>query len=678
MENPQRPCRSASAHARRFVLAAFTAAVVASAPAGENAPARPGKDFVNLSIEELMNESVTSVSKKETSLFSSPAAIAVVNQEDLRRLGTTSLPEALRAVPGMNVARINANKWAVSARGFNGQFANKLLVLIDGRTVYTPAFAGVYWDAQDVVLEDVDRIEVIRGPGATLWGANAVNGVINVRTKTAKETQGTLIAGSVGTEDQPGATLRHGGKLAGNLYYRVYAKYFDRDGFVDSSGRPTPDDWNLLRGGARLDWEPSGRDALTLQGEYYDGESGENKRRASLTPPFSRTFDAVGHNRGGHVLGRWTHSFSTVSELTVQGYYDHFAQNRGPEVNQETRDTLDIELQHRVGWAAQHDLVWGAGFRNTRDNLPSNFGLTWIPQRSRQDIVNLFAQDEIALVPERLSLTLGSKFEHNDYTGWEVQPGARLFWTPRPRQAAWAAVARAVRTPSRFERGIRLNASVFQPSPASPPFVVSLFTDGTTDSEKLTSFELGYRFEPTRQLAFDAALFYNEYDDLLRFVSGPSRFETTPAPPHVLIAPSTMDNSQSGETAGAEVSVQWRVSDAWRLMASYSRLRTRLQPDSEAAGLAPKNQAHLRAYVDLPRACQLSAAAYYVDRLPEEEAPGYVRFDLGLTWRPTKALELGVWGQNIFDRQHFEFGTNSTPLRTEVPRTVHAKATWRY
>jgi iron complex outermembrane recepter protein len=679
-ENNSRRCSSFGRLPTR-ALGSFLAVALAlvSLHASDVAGNSTKKNIADLSIEELMNESITSVSKKETTLLRSAAAIAVVTHEDVRRLGITTLPEALRIVPGLDVARVNANKWAISSRGFNGQFANKLLVLIDGRAVYTPAFAGVYWDVQDVALDDLERIEVIRGPGSTLWGANAVNGVINILTKSARDTQGTLVSVAAGTEDQPSATVRHGGKLAPNVYYRGYIKYFNRQGFVDPAGNRTPDDWNMLRGGFRIDGDASLDSAFTVQGDYYTGEFGEHKQRASLTPPFSQPFDAVGRDRGGNVVGRWTRTFSGQSQLTLQTYYDRFEENRGAGLNQETRDTVDVDVQHRFGWANRHDIVWGLGYRYTRDRLPSNFGLTWIPESRRDQLFSAFLQDEITLPTDKWHLTLGSKIEHNDFTGWEVQPSARLLWTPAEWQTIWASVSRSVRTPSRFERGMRLNAAAFQPSPFSPVFLVSLFGNPKIVSEKLAAYELGYRIESSkRRIALDVAAYYHVYDDLLTFVAEPSRFETSPSPPHQLVTPSTFQNRDAAETYGTEISIQWRATEQWKFVAGYTWLQMRMRVDKSVEGNSPQQQFHLRSYLDLPRELQVTAAAFYVDRLPTPNVPAYLRFDLGLTWRATKALELGVWGQNLLDEQHLEATTNSSSLRTEVPRSLMARATWRF
>jgi iron complex outermembrane receptor protein len=640
------------------------------------------RNYADLSIEELMNESVTSVSKKETKLSQSPAAISVITQEDIRRSGLTSIPELLRTVPGLSVARINGNQWAIGSRGFNSQYANKLLVLVDGRAVYTPTFGGVLWNAQDVVLEDVDRIEVIRGPGATLWGANAVNGVINITTKSAKETPGGMISTSFGTEDQPSTTVRYGGQLATNLHYRAYVKYFNRDGLVESSGQSTPDDWRALRGGVRLDWEPSTENTLTLQGDYYGNAVGANYQEPDLTAPgLSRSEDRTAHNRGGNVLARWTHHFSDTSEISVQSYFDHVRQNDG--LSTLSQDTYDLDLQHRFAIGTRNDIVWGAGYRHTQIRVTPSFFVTATPEEQELSLYNVFLQDEITLLPDRLRLTLGSKFEHNEYTGLEIQPSGRLLWTPTERQTVWAAVSRSVRTPTILDRDARVNLAAFQASPSDPPVLVSLFGNPDIAAEELISYELGHRIELTKQLSFDAAGFYNVYDDLMAYVPGTPRPESEPEPAHVL-SPRIARNSQHGDTYGAELSARWHVTEHWRLVGSYSWLHMRLRPDRTDEGDSPQHQFQLRSSVDLPYHLELNGALYFVDQTSSDSGqvrrtvPSYVRLDLGVTWRPTPTLEMGVWGQNLLDDRHPEFNSLRTTLRTEVPRGVMGKITWRF
>jgi iron complex outermembrane receptor protein len=634
-------------------------------------------EFADMDIMELLNESVTSVSRKESPFNESAAAIFVINQEDIRRTGHNSLPEMLRLVPGMNVARIHGNEWAVSSRGFTEQYSNKLLVLIDGRTVYTPMFGGVYWNAQDMLLEDLDRIEVIRGPGATLWGSNAVNGVVNITSKSAKETQGGLITGSFGTEERPTVGVRYGGQIAPNVYYRTYVKTFDRRGFMEGADE-NADSWNMTRVGSRVDWETPASALITLQAEYYQGRVGEHFEGVSLTPPFTTSQNPIHDNYGGNFIARMTRELSPDSELTVQVYYDRFHQGDG-DIS-ETRTTLDLDVQHHFLLGDYNDIVWGVGSRYTKDRLSPTFYLTFDPEEDQEYIYTAFVQDELTLVPKRLKLTIGSKFEQNEHAGFVVQPSVRMLWMPTPRQSAWAAISRAVRVPSRYDRDARLNTAAFQP-PASPPILVVLQSEKNVDPETVKAFEVGYRFEQDNRVSYDLTAFYNEYDGIMSYVPGASFFETTPSPPHVVI-PLYFRNAVSGETYGVEAAVQWRVTDAWKLIAGYSWLHMRLHPNETSEGQNPEQQVKLRSYWDLPRNFQLNAAVYYTGSTSTPlkgntvELDSILRFDLGLTWRPRPALELGIWGQNLLDSGHSEFGSFKTSTLTEIPRTVTGKITW--
>ncbi|HEY0455437.1 MAG TPA: TonB-dependent receptor [Verrucomicrobiae bacterium] len=632
--------------------------------------------FADLSIEQLMNESVTSVSKKETKLADSPAAISVLTQDDIRRLGVASLPEALRGVPGLDVARINGHTWAISARGFQSQFGTKLLVMIDGRSVYQSSFAGVFWDLEDVVLEDLDRIEVIRGPGATLWGANAVNGVINIITKSARDTQGWLASSTFGTEEQPSTTLRYGGHSGSNLYYRVYVKYFNRDGLVDSSGQDAPDDSWGVHGGARLDWEPTVQDQYTLQGDYGYYEPVGTYDHRLLAPPFLRVFNATDHNKSGNFLGRWSHTFSESSQLSLQSFYTHTAHTLGD--GGEVSDTLDFDLQDRFGLGEWNDIVCGVGYRVISDNLPPSEVLTWTPQKRTMNLFTAFVQDEITVRPERLKLILGSKFEHNVDTGFEVQPGARLLWTPSSRQTAWAAVSRAVRTPSRFDRGARVEVAGFQPDPFAPVMDVALIGNPHLKAEQLIAYEIGYRVEPVKQISIDATAFYNRYKNLIGYLPGSPTFELSPPPPHLLL-PQYAANNGRGETYGAEVSLQYKVIDCWRLAADYSWIHPgALAKLGELNSAIPQQQARLRSYLDLPHNFELNSSIAYVDRLSNLKVSSYVRLDAGVIWRPLSSLELGIWGQNLLESRHWEFPSQLSSFRTEMPRSFFGKITWKF
>jgi iron complex outermembrane recepter protein len=628
-------------------------------------------NYTDLSLEELMDVPVTSVSKKTSTVGESAAAVAVITPEDIRRLGITSIPEALRLVPGINVARVTANKWAITARGFNGEYASKLLVLVDGRSVYSPNFAGVYWEEQDLMLEDLARIEVIRGPGATLWGANAVNGVINVITTSARDARAGLLSAAVGTEEQPSGGLRYAGGTE-DVSYRVYARYFDRDGFVDSGGQDTGDDWRSVRGGFRLDWQRGRTDVLTLQGDIYASDVGQYWTNGLLETSSNVDFQIMREHRGGNLLGRWTREHASGSSSSLQIYYDRLRHIDTGTV--ELRDTGDFDWQHRFKPSMRQEVTWGAGYRISSDDLAPLTYAFYVPRSRTTSLYSAFVQDEFSFAADRVRLTLGAKIEHNDYTGFETQPSARVLWTLGDGAALWASVARAVRTPARFDRDARVDAVLFDPET-----LLAFVGNRDVESEEMLAYEVGYRRQVTPALSVDITTFYNVYDHILNYDEAEPFFEEEPAPGHWVI-PLRARNSGHGTAWGAEVSMQWTPVDRWKLAAGYSLLRMDVEPESVyvSPGDSPRNQAHLRSYLNVARHVELNGAAYYVDHLPRQSIPAFVRLDLGAVWRPMSALELGLWGQNLLDRRHGEFTSLSTAIRTEIPRSVVAKVRWSF
>jgi len=603
-----------------------------------------------LSVEELMDIEVTSVSRRPEKISETASAIQVVTQEDIRRSGATSLPEALRLASNLQVAQVDSRQWAISARGFNSTTADKLLVLIDGRAVYTPLYAGVFWDVQDTLLEDIDRIEVISGPGATLWGANAVNGVINITTKNSKDTQGLLLLGGGGTELRDFAGVRYGGALATNLHFRVYGKYFDRDSTVLPSGRDATNDWRMGQGGFRLDWDASDANLLTLQGDLYDGR---------IVQP-ARDDISVG---GGNLIGRWSHTISEDSDFKLQLYYDRTHRDI-PGTFSEDLDTYDVDFQHRFPLGQRHDIVWGLGYRLINDEVGNTPGLAFLPARVSRQWFSAFLQDEIALVKDRLHLTLGTKIEHNDYTGFEFQPSGRLAWKLSERQTLWAAISRAVRTPSRIDRELY--------SPATPPFVLAGGPNFV--SEEVLAYELGYRIQPHRRVSLSIAAFYNDYDNLrsVEKVNPPTNF------------PLVLGNGQKGESYGAELTADYRVTDWWRLRAGYTPLHVRIRPKPGSTDTSfgsseshdPEHQVFLRSSMDLPGNFEFDASFRYVTRIANQAVPAYAEMDVRVAWKPTARLELSIVGQNLLHDHHAEFGAVTT--RQEIERGVYGKVAWRF
>ena len=668
--------------------------------------ARANFDLAALSLEELMGVEVTLASRKAESLFETAAAVFILTGDDLRRAGVTSIPEALRLVPGMQVGHIDASKWAISARGFNDRFAQKLLVLIDGRNIYSPLFAGVLWESEDVMLEDVERIEIIRGPGATLWGANAVNGIINIITHSAADTRGGLVTIGGGSEERGLVNLRYGGSFGEKASYRIYGKYFDRDPFVDAAGEATADDWGMFRGGFRLDWEPEGGDELTWQSALYDGHVGQTFRTPILEPPFLNAFDTETQWAGGYLLGGWKRTFSATSDLRLQLYYnrEHYAD----ETSSQERDTYDLDFQSRFAWAARHDLVWGLGFRFTTDQTASHYKVFFDPASRSAHLFSGFAQDEITLISNRLSLSLGSKFEHNAYTGFECQPNARVLWMPGSEHALWAAVSRAARTPSRADDDVLIHFRAFPSQsvfpdlpPETPPTLITFRGSRTFESEKLLSYEAGYRLNPHSALLFDLAVFYNDYDDLRTGRDYVLDFQADAEIPH-FVGELLVTNFMHGRTYGGELAAEWQLPhDRGRLRAahSYLNMELTLEPggyvESEAAERgSPEHQFYLWPSLNLRPDLQLDAVGRYVSRitdrdeddiptyldyLPNRNIAAYFELDLRLAWQPTRYLELALVGQNLLHDHHPEFADYfMDSLPTETQRGVYGAATWKF
>lgn len=671
------------------LLAGISLLLRAPAAEPEGASAQAGAstrkvDVMDMDLESLMRIEVTSVSKRPEKLSDAAAAIYVITNEDIRRSGVTSIPEALRLAPGLEVARQDSHTWAISSRGFNDEFANQLLVLIDGRSVYTPLFAGVYWDVQDLVLEDINRIEVIRGPGASLWGANAVNGVINITTRRAKDTQGLLVSGGGGNEERGFGTVRYGGKLGEKAHYRVYAKYLNRDDSALPDGSDANDNWSMWRGGFRFDWEPDDENLYTLQGDIYTGELNQSVLVPRLTPPYAEVLQDKVHVGGGNVLGRWSHQFSDTSELSFKAYYDRTERDR--VVFAETRDTFDLDLQHRFQLWGWHDIVVGLGYNLTSDNLDNTFAVSFDPTERTDSLYSAFFQDEMELIRERLRLTLGTKIEHNDYTGWEFQPNARLSLTITEKQTAWFAASRAISTPSRAEDDIRINRMVIPPGVLGPaPVLVSQFGSRDMDSKELIAFELGYRIQPHERVTFDLAAFYSIYDRQRSIEQGPPFVEPSPPPPHVVL-PFTINNLIEGEVYGGELASSFQPTDWWRLRVNYTVWSIQLHKkdgsnDSMLEGAeddSPNHQVGVRSMMDLPNNFELDLGLRYVDALQNRDVPAYTAFDARLGWRPNKHWEFSIVGQSLFN-VHPEFAPSFIQTQTtEVEMSVYGKVTFRF
>ena len=650
----------------KLIMALVVAAASLATGFGAEATKAVPRDISRLSLEELMQVEVTSVLKKAETVSEAPAAIYVLTQEDIHRSGVTSIPDALRMVPGLDVAGINAGNWAISSRGFNSRFANKLLVLMDGRSVYTPLFSGVYWDVQDTLLDDIDRIEVIRGPGASLWGANAVNGVINIITKKAKDTQGGLVMGGGGTGENAFGGFRFGGKLTDDAFYRIYVKSYERGSLESPTGGSANDAMRLTQGGFRVDWDPTAINSFTFQSDVYAGETSalSTTNRAPVA--------------GGNFISTWNHSFSAGSELTVRAYFDRTDRDYQGTLA-EVRNTADVDIQHRFALGERNEILWGGGYRFTSDETVGSYRVSFLPPDANDHIANMFVQDDITVVADRLHFVVGAKLEHNDYTGFEFQPSARLLYTPDERQTIWAAASRAVRSPSRADTGLQGNDGI-------PPGPVTSIT-GVPDfkSENLIALEMGYRIQPRPRLSFDLATFFNLYDNLGSVEAGAPFNSANPPPAHVVL-PLTANNNMEGETYGVELAATWQPLDNWRLHAGYTFLHMNLRngiPIQDASlqageGNSPQNQFHVRSYLDLPWNLQLDTALYYVGSLPDQKVSSYVRLDVRIGWRATRDLEVSVGMQNLLEPYHLEFGRNFPDPASLMERSIYGKVSWRF
>jgi iron complex outermembrane receptor protein len=635
-----------------------------------SAAAEP-RDLTELSLQELMEVEVTSVLRKPERRTLAAAAVYVITGDDMRRAGVRTIPDALRLAPGVQVARIDANKWAIGIRGFASRLSRSVLVLIDGRTVYSPLFAGTYWEVQDTLLDDVDRIEVVRGPGGSVWGANAVNGVINIITKHARDTQGLFATFGAGNEERAFGELRYGGKIGEHFFWRVYGKYFDRDAGHNPTGPPSYDAWQMARQGLRIDWQIGARDHLTVLGDVYDGDAGQATGIAFYSPPGQRTVFQEADLAGGSVLARWQRAFSATSTGHLQFFYDNTYRN---EANfRERRNTYDVELQHSFALRGRQSVAWGLQYRSTDgDSRQVVESVEFVPHDRRDDLFTAFLQDDIAILTDRLRLTLGLRMEHNDYSGVEWQPSGRLTWMPHERHTVWAAVSRAVRTPTRTDEDLRLDVGV-----GAGNFVRIRGNRGF-DPEQITAYELGYRVQPAERLFLDFATFYNFYDDLLSLEPGAPT--TDPRAPGSQFATLTESNRLHGRGYGAEIAADAVLTDRWRVHAAYTLLRLRLHPDpgsldettQAVEDQSPRHQIALRSELRLPAGFELDGVLRFVDDIASPGVGSYLTFDARLAWQPSPHVEISLVGRDLGAANHREF-----PGGTEVQRSVFGQVrTW--
>jgi iron complex outermembrane receptor protein len=652
--------------------AAMVALLMAAGPRDAVAQAADTttENLKSLSLDQLMNVEVTSVSRHPERLLQTASAIQVITREDIRRSGATSIPEALRLADNLEVAQKNSHDWGISARGFNTALANKLLVMIDGRTVYTPLFSGVFWDVQDYPLEDVERIEVISGPGGTLWGANAVNGVINIITRKASDTQGAYMEGGGGNQLQEFGTVRYGDSVGDATQFRVYGKYADEGDESIADGSAAQDSWHQAQGGFRLDSVLSPQDNLSVHGDIRDGRENEEA-------------DNTARTGGGNLVGQWMHQSDSGSQITLQSYYDR-TQLVDPVAEttigniplapagflKDDLTTLDVDFQDQLQTGSAHHLVWGFGYRFTHDVVQNAPGLGFFPTTLNQDLYSAFLQDEIALRSD-VSLTVGSKIEHNDYTGFQYEPNLRMIWTGWRNQALWGAISRAVRDPSRIDTDLK------EPT---PPTLVILEGAADFKTEELIAYELGYRAQFDARTSVSLATYFNDYNDV----------RSTSITPATLL-PFFFQNNLEGHTAGAELSGTYQILDNWSLHLGYDLLQEHLHVKPGQFDLSnalnetsdPQQQVALRSSATLFGKMEIDNALRWVDQLVTNNAqtrgivPSYFSLDSRLAWHLSPGLELSLVGQNLLQPRHVEYGFPS-PLREQIDRSVFAKVAWHF
>lgn len=648
-------------------------------------------EAADISLEDLLTVEVTSAARKAQRINDVAAAVFVVSREDIERSGATSIPEVLRMVPGVEVARLANNRWAVSVRGFNNRFANKLLVLMDGRSIYSPIFSGVLWENEDTLLEDIDRIEVIRGPGAAMWGANAVNGVINIITRRARDTQGNLLVAGAGSEERALAGFRHGGQ-AGGGHYRVWAKGFTRDEAVTTDGKSGNDYWRSGRAGFRADWSMAAGHRLTVSGQAYSSYTGDRFNRPDVASPTGMTVNNLEQTgKGAHLLGRNEWTLAGGSEMALQGYVDHTNIELAGTFK-EVRMTIDLDFQHRLLLAPNHDVIWGVGYRRSSDRTTSGSLISVTPRTGAFTLASAFIHDDITLIPDTLRLMLGVRLEKSSFTNIEPMPNARLMWTPSENQSIWMSLSRAVRTPSRAELDAQVDLGVLPGGAPGNPTPLAILTRNVPDDhklkvEKVTAYELGYRQQMTPTLSADLAAFHNEYSDLRSVALGSQRL-VAGLPPY-LVQEIVPNNSVEAYTRGIELALDWNPLSWWRIQPSYSYLslhaRSTTGDPSSAQTAArinqsdPQHQLSLRSAMSFSDRHNFDLWLRHVSKLGNDVIAAYTSLDLRYAWRPRRDFELSLVGQNLLDRRHPEFVPDLLPSQAcDIERAFYVKAKWLF
>ena len=634
-------------------------------------------DLTQMNLEDLLNLQVTSVSKKQQSLSKAGAAVFVVTQEDIRRSGVRTVPDALRMVPGVQVAQVDRNRWAISIRGFLETFGNKVLVLIDGRTVYRSSISGVFWDEIDVPVENIDRIEVVRGPGGTVWGANAVNGVINILTKKASDTQGVLVTTASGSESLSESMVQFGGKAGRTGAYRLFGKYNAINNTRGPGSQNALDGSNRFSGGFRSDWNLSSQDTLTVQGEFGRFRTGQRIDVPSTNPLVAT--DSVSDRiefTGENIVARWTHAFQNGSEASVQFFDDRY--ERLDTGLRDSVNVADFDFQHHLSFKKRHDIVWGAAYRLVNSDSQPGPHLGFSPSEFTSNLFSTFIQDEFAVTPT-ISFTLGSKFEHNTLSGFEYEPGAQLVWEKSKRQTFWLSAARAIRQPARSDVNI---FGDFKNVPLGEGAygVVRLTGGNNRNTEQLRSAQVGHRAQWSDRLSVDSVFYISSYRNLQSVEPLPPYF-TLQGGPH-LILPATFDSFGKATSYGIEMSASWRVSHRWKLSPEFSALHLNdisTSPNGMVA-IDPRQTARYllgaRSSFNVTRRLEWDASFSTVAAIVN--TPSFTRVDSRLGWRLGEAAEVSVVGQNLLSARHFEFPTSGFVSHAPVQRTVFGRVQWRF
>jgi iron complex outermembrane receptor protein len=661
----------ALASSRLLAAAPTTQMSATTEPSASTQPS--SQDLTGLSLEDLMNVQVTSVAKEPQKISNAPSAVSVIGQDDIQRSGLGSIPELLRLAPGMDVAQITSDQWAISSRGQNAYIADNLLVLMDGRSLYSPAFGGVTWNSVNYPLMDLDRIEVINGPGSTLWGANAVNGVVNVITKSAKDTQGLLVDTRGGTQQDYG-DFRYGGQIDDNTYYRVYSQVQYGGNGYQPNGDPAHDEWRGVQGGFRLDRYASPEDTLTLSSDIFFQQLEQNSTNTGADTPLDTNF----YNNGGNLTGKWSHVESDRADTSVLAYYDRQVLSDYPIGYQQ--DTFDLEFQNRFPIGERQDVTWGLAGRDYFIRIVSPTGSPVYPTYTNEYDINGFVQDQVSIVPNKFQWFIGTKLEYNNLTTLEPQPSTRLLWTPDDKNSVWAAYSHAVRIPSvdqeiQFPIGNDIQIGTQHP-----------------DSEKTDAFEVGYKVQPVKPFTATVSGFYNIYSGLIVPIPNPENFTEV-----------DYGNGVNAYSYGGELSLNWQVNPAWRVGASYSYLRIEghpiirdafdlFEPAYETQFIeksAPQNQFQIHSYLDVTKNIQFNTSLYYVDSLAFIDAlneagsyqsvNAYFRLDANIRWLINPNMTVAVGVQNLLQGRHYESGSvDSVTIPSEVPRTFYAEWTMTY